>query len=509
MNRWCHLLLGLLLLAPAATAQPTDLGTAYPATLDFSEDAPPREWTTGPDDVWELTSFRYEHGDDLKIACGPSTVVFGVSGTNVVWAVLFPKRPGTLKSAAGAETLLWLRLRFHPARVGELFPAATVTGRGEPSALIHALRIEEGPLDDRLQRDELPRIPKREWLFVRTNTLVELRRSFFVNDEDGTVASRSMEFPILFSSPGIAEADAVAAFDGAYEAFDREYARFGLRPGVDFAARREIYRPLARNARTTYEAAGAIALLLRPLRDPLVEVRCGRIRFPGHIGLRRRNENGNATRRMLRNFDGSRPEFARAKASDGIGYVAIRKLADPSLPESLDAALEEFRDARGLIVDLRRGGGDGEDLAREMAERFTREHRVYAATRRRNGPGHDDLTEATPRILEPRGSWTWEKPVVVLIGRKTTGAAELFALMLAECPRVTTVGAPTAGAAGETRRLELPGGIVVTLPVRLDLDPAGNPIDEAGVQPDVPVDAAPSALREGDPVMRKALELLR
>ena len=89
-------------------------------------------------------------------------------------------------------------------------------------------------------------------------------------------------------------------------------------------------------------------------------------------------------------------------------------------------------------------------------------------------------------------------------------SAESFALALAQCPQVTTLGDRTAGSSGNPRRVEPGVGIVVNLPRWIDMDPQGKPIDAVGVLPRVKVEAKPEDFTgDRDPVLAAALENLR
>ncbi len=229
-----------LILNVAASALGADLAARYRATLDFSDQPRGYEWTCGPEDVWRLKEFGYSLGDAFRVKLGPSQVVFGRHESNVVWAAVFPDRPGEILAASPGKgehvTSIWLR--FHPARLGELFP--------------------------------------------------------------------------------------------------------------------------------------------------------------------------------------------------------------------------------GRFLDRRR---------------------VYSLSQYRNGPKHTDLGPKNERACGPSGAWHYAGPVVVLLGQKTISSAESFALALAQCPQVVTLGDRTAGSSGDPRRVDAGAGIVVNLPRWIDMDPAGKPIDAVGGPP--------------------------
>ena len=95
MRTWLAPLASLVLAAPALAG---DLAKRYPATLDYFEGQPTREWTCTADDVWELKSFHFDYQGRLDLTLGKSTVVFGVAEKNVVWAAFLPQKPGKIES---------------------------------------------------------------------------------------------------------------------------------------------------------------------------------------------------------------------------------------------------------------------------------------------------------------------------------------------------------------------------------------------------------------------------
>ena len=137
-------LIGAICRSGIALGQPVDLGQRYPATLEFSEQPVGYQWTSTPQDIWRLKEFTYNLRDKFSIKLGPSQVVFGCHGSNVLWAVVIPDRPGEIAAPeqCKGEHITSIFMRFHPARVSELFPAATVLQQGDAKVRSEALRIE-------------------------------------------------------------------------------------------------------------------------------------------------------------------------------------------------------------------------------------------------------------------------------------------------------------------------------------------------------------------------------
>ena len=504
-------LLGVLSQIPGAEV---NLAAKYRPALDYAEGAGGQNWTSGKEDVWALKSFTYGFKGKFAVEVGPSQLVFGKQGTSVLWAALLPAKPGKLtKAPQGAgEEVTSIFLRFHPGLVGTLFPPGTVIGNGTPKSLIEARRIYQHKINATWQWDNLPVVPWKQALIFDCETAAGPRRFFAVDTQKGTVkyepAFAERRLPAL-EFPGISGEESLAIFDSVWKAFDEEYAMFGLKKGVDWQALKDVYRPIAAEGRTAYEAAGAVSLLLAHLEDLHVWVKAKEEYLLGANRFRPLNASWKGTQKVLGGVTETDKDLAWARTKDGLGYVNIWALEKPELPGAFDEVLERLKDTKALIIDLRFNGGGGEDLALPIAGRFTDSPKVYSSSRYRNGGRHEQLTPKMERKFERRGPWRYDRPVAVLCGQKTMSSAESFVLMLAQCPQVTTLGDRTAGSSANPRRHEIQG-VTVNLPRWLDLDPQGKPIDGVGVAPMVPVKAsAKDFTADRDPVLEAALEFLR
>lgn len=250
--------------------------------------------------------------------------------------------------------------------------------------------------------------------------------------------------------------------------------------------------------------------LLAQLEDLHVWVRCGDTVLQGYRRERVLNGNWNATKAQLADVHEVGRELVWGRTKDGYGYLGVHGLTDQDLPKHVDAALEALKDTPGLLVDLRFNGGGDELLGRAIAGRFLAAPVVYAKNQCRNGSKRDALGPVLDRVVEPRGPWRYDKPIVCLFGARTMSSAESLAAMFGECPGATTLGSATAGSSANPRRLELAHGIVVNLPRWLDMLPDGTPLERHGVIPDVRLDHPADAFRDDrDPVFEGAVAALR
>lgn len=249
------------------------------------------------------------------------------------------------------------------------------------------------------------------------------------------------------------------------------------------------------------------------------------------------------TREWMRSPDDRRPLLELAWPSPEIAHLTLNSFSDRSLASRVDSLLPSLRNARGIVVDLRRNGGGNDVIAASVLARFARgpfigtpwRARVNDAYYRALGSfGRSTLERALPAedsaVVElalrhyAGDAWRREEadtlrpvfegerittPMVLLVGRGTGSAAENLLLRLPDDPRFRTVGSPTAASTGQPLVFALPGGGVGQVVTRAVLLHDGTPLVKTGVVPDVRVEPTIEDVREGrDPVLERAMELL-
>jgi hypothetical protein len=285
---------------------------------------------------------------------------------------------------------------------------------------------------------------------------------------------------------------AAKAFDQLWETFDRDYAMFALRPEVDWNRLQELYRPKALASRSTNEFAAVCAEMLRPLRDLHIWLTVAGESVPVFNRPRAANANPGAHATILGQLHEAGP-VQWAVTADKIGFLAIYGWSDQHIPALCHQALEQMRNTRGLVVDVRLNGGGSEDLAEGVAGRFLAKEFVYAFSQFRNGPSHTNLTARFERRVFPGGPWCYDRPVVLLIGQKCMSSNESFIAMMSGAQQVTVMGDHTCGSSGNPEIIHLPLGMTVSVPRWIDYLPDGTPLDERGFQPQIVFEPSPGA----------------
>jgi carboxyl-terminal processing protease len=201
--------------------------------------------------------------------------------------------------------------------------------------------------------------------------------------------------------------------------------------------------------------AAALRCLKRP--DPAADafvigtVAAGRRAMPRRFAVRSGNGPAREVALPLKQRAGQ-PDVTHRRLADGIGLISIHSFADDAAVAAFDAALVAFRDAPALLIDVRGNGGGDTAVARPIMGRFITAQAPYAYMRRRAGAG---LSQRWTETVEPRGPFTWTRPVVVLCDHWSASMAEGFPMGMRGLGRATIVGTPMMGLGAAVFQLRL------------------------------------------------------
>jgi len=196
---------------------------------------------------------------------------------------------------------------------------------------------------------------------------------------------------------------------------------------------------------------------------------------------------------------------------DGTGYLAIDSWSREHADE-IGAAFEviwSMHDARALIIDVRLNDGGSETLARQVAGCFVERPAPYAKHETVDPDAPGGFGAAQTRTLMPstrRPRFRGE--VAVLTGPAVMSSAEAFVLMM-RAAGATIVGQPTQGSSGNPRPYDLGNGVTLYLPSWRAMTLDGRRFEGLGIDPDVLVETDPDDFSRTDPVLDRALGVLR
>ncbi|MGE3171589.1 MAG: S41 family peptidase [Planctomycetota bacterium] len=283
------------------------------------------------------------------------------------------------------------------------------------------------------------------------------------------------------------------------------------RTGTDWAAQFAAAHDDLLAAASTDQWVERAAALLAPARDPHLWFRNGDRVVPTFETGAVPNYAPERLREALPGLRQRNATVASARVDDDVGYLMVASFARERSEqlEVVQDVLAELRDCRALVLDVRPNGGGDERLAAAIAAWFVDGETVYAGhrfvdPRRGFGPVQERTIAGN---TDPQRRFPG--PVAVLMGPRNLSSCEAFLLMMKRAPRATLVGARSSGSSGNPQPQQLGAGVFLMTPSWQALRPDGTCFEGEGIAPDVEVAATPEQLRAGDPVLQKALELLR
>jgi hypothetical protein len=290
---------------------------------------------------------------------------------------------------------------------------------------------------------------------------------------------------------------------------DQSYAHRDLRvhdwPGLIAAA-----KPALLEAKTDRAWTAAAARMLQPTDDIHLSLRIGESVYP--TGTRAVDPlfRRALVERELKLAPAGK-QALHGRTDDGIGYLLIGAWTGDLDLDAVDRALGELRSCKAMVIDARPNSGGDERLAQHVAAWFVSGRKVYAKNRFRVQAGKDGFGPVQGRSLTGNADAArrFEGPIAVLTSRYVMSSNESFVMMLQQAQDCTVIGQPTFGSSGNPKLFELSNGATVVVPTWQDLRLDGTCIEGEGIAPDLLVEVTPADLERADPILRRALEVLR
>lgn len=167
-----------------------------------------------------------------------------------------------------------------------------------------------------------------------------------------------------------------------------------------------------------------------------------------------------------------------------------------AVAEPFAQAIDRFRHADGLVIDLRGNPGGLADMIRGIAGHLVNEPAVLGRMRMR-GLNLEFIVNPRRSTTDGRAVEPYAGPVAILVDELTASASECFAGGLQALGRVQIVGTRSAGQALPAATLQLATGDVLLYAVGDFVTAKGERLEGAGVRPDIEVPVTPEALVQG------------
>lgn len=191
------------------------------------------------------------------------------------------------------------------------------------------------------------------------------------------------------------------------------------------------------------------------------------------------------------------------RLSSDIGYIRFNDtLGQTDTIQVFTNTLEALRDTKGLVIDMRSTpSGGSTSIAEPIMGRFLKEDSAYQITVPMDAEPYNSVAKAI-------GPWTYDKPLVVLVGRWTGSMGEGVSIGFEATDRATVIGSRMAGLAGgiESFPLQVLNDVSVRFPTyglrhldgtpRQDWAPQEEMLADNGNGPDYLLETAVKMLEE-------------
>jgi carboxyl-terminal processing protease len=166
-----------------------------------------------------------------------------------------------------------------------------------------------------------------------------------------------------------------------------------------------------------------------------------------------------------------------SQIDNGVAYLAITNFASGTADEA-KSAISSLDSRNGVILDLRNNPGGQIQETVNVAEIFIG-----------NGLITSYKVSGEERVFNARNRNPILSPIVVMINRGTSSAAELLAAAIQDRNRGVVIGERSYGKGSVQDFVTLQDGSKIELTVALYLTPSGRTIEGVGVTPDLVVKA--------------------
>jgi Peptidase family S41/Tricorn protease C1 domain len=190
-----------------------------------------------------------------------------------------------------------------------------------------------------------------------------------------------------------------------------------------------------------------------------------------------------------------------------VAYVHYDSFSDGISEDQMDYLIDTYKDAKGLIFDIRNNGGGEIGNAFVLLNRFTDKQQLVAKVFDKNGPKHSDFSAAHEIWVNPQaGSKKFApKKIIILTNRSCYSAASFFPAMAKALSNVVIIGDVTGGGGGLPIYTQLSNGWVLRHSSTITTD-AKDYNFENGVIPNIKIDMSKADSDKGkDSILERAL----
>lgn len=188
------------------------------------------------------------------------------------------------------------------------------------------------------------------------------------------------------------------------------------------------------------------------------------------------------------------------KLSNEVGYIRLSSFISKNAGKEFETALQQNKDKKGYIIDLRSNPGGLLTNALYIANLLLKKE-VIVSTVDRDGYKETQRACGTP---------VTNKPLVILINKGSASASEILSGALKDNKRAVIVGEKSFGKGLVQEINRLPNSSGVNITIQKYLTPNGTDINKKGIEPDIVVELTDDDIKnKDDKQLKKANEVLQ
>lgn len=187
------------------------------------------------------------------------------------------------------------------------------------------------------------------------------------------------------------------------------------------------------------------------------------------------------------------------KVPNDISYIRLSSFISRNAAAEFRSILEQGKDKKGFIIDLRSNPGGLLSNAIYISDMFLDGGTIVSTVDR---DGYKETQKATRGIVT-------KKPVVVIINKGSASASEIFSGAMKDNHRAVIIGEQSfgKGLVQEINKLPYEAGINIT--IQKYLTPNGTDINKKGITPDIVVELKEENIKNKDDIqLKKAIEVI-
>lgn len=168
----------------------------------------------------------------------------------------------------------------------------------------------------------------------------------------------------------------------------------------------------------------------------------------------------------------------RSSIDKNIGYIQITSFISNSTPNEFLEALENTRNTKGLILDLRGNTGGLLTNAVFIANLFIEKGKLVSIVGR-NGYRYDVMAQDT--------NFQVHKPIILLVNGASASASEILSGAMKDYHKAKIIGTKTFGKGMVQKIIPMPNKTGLNLTIAKYLTPKGKDINKKGIAPDLEI----------------------